>query len=133
MPLYHKLKVSLAYDVTQIKMIRLTNTTNVIMKSETWFKTTPMSFTFENDNMCVCPTLSDKLLLLFQNWRSTQYKFCFWIINIYFTFDHLRYDEAHHIPLHHIPLIVPSYITHQYDHLEKKYVSDPIIDRDITY
>ena len=76
-------------------MSRLANTTNMIMKSEK--KTTPRSFTLEDGDTCVSPTLIDKLL-----------KFCFksghrkiiksvlesFILNL-FLIIHPRISEIH--------------------------------------
>ena len=53
-------------DATQVKISRLANTTNMIMKSEILIKKTLMSLTLEDGDTCISPTLTDKSL-----------KFCF--------------------------------------------------------
>ena len=80
-------KVPNSSDATQVKMCRLANTTNMIMKSEILVKTTPRSRTLEDGETCISHTLTDKSL-----------KFCFKsgdreIINsvlesLIFIFDH---------------------------------------------
>ena len=47
-------------DVTQMKMRRLTNNNRVIMKNVIVGKTTPRYLTFDDDNICVSPTLIHK-------------------------------------------------------------------------
>ena len=55
-------------------MSRLTNTTNMVMKSEISVKTTPRSLTLEDNNMCVSHTLRDKVTqILFQKWGLENY------------------------------------------------------------
>ena len=46
----------------QVKMSRLANTTNMIMKSEILVKTTHISLTLEGGNTCESPTLIAKSL-----------------------------------------------------------------------
>ena len=53
-------------NATQMKMSRVADITNMIMKSEILVKNPPRSLTLEDGNTCESPTLIDKLL-----------KFCF--------------------------------------------------------
>ena len=59
-------KIPNSSDARQVKMSRLANTTNMIMKGEILVKTTPRSLTLDDGNTCKSPTLLDKSL-----------KFCF--------------------------------------------------------
>ena len=48
---------------------------------------TPRSRTLEAGETCIFPTLT-VTQILFQNWRSENYKFGFRIVDFKFTFDH---------------------------------------------
>ena len=59
-------KVPNSSDATQVKISRIANTTNMIMKSEILIKTAPRSLILEDGETSISPTLTDKSL-----------KFCF--------------------------------------------------------
>ena len=80
-----------------MNMSRLTNATNMIMKSKILIKNTPRSFTLEDDNICVYPTLIDNSFkLCFKSgYRKISNSVLEWLIFNLFLIIHTLMSEIH--------------------------------------